>query len=88
MIAKALRAWVAETGPQSQSIAPGSPWENGCCASVNGKLRDECLGQEIFYALQEPQKFSGGPIRRDPRASLRGGTRPCAARPELPVMPA
>ena len=48
MIAKALRAWVAETGPQSQSIAPGSPWENGCCASVNGKLRDECLGQEIF----------------------------------------
>ena len=29
MIAKALRKWVAKMGPQIQSIAPGSPWENG-----------------------------------------------------------
>jgi hypothetical protein len=34
-------------------IEPGSPWEKGCCESFNGKLRDECLNQEIFYSLKE-----------------------------------
>ena len=43
MISKALRKWVAKTGPQIQYIAPGSPWENGYCESFNGKLKDECL---------------------------------------------
>jgi transposase InsO family protein len=55
MISKALRKWVAKTGPQIQYIAPGSPWENGYCESFNGKLRDECLRQEIFYSLKEAQ---------------------------------
>ena len=32
---------------------PGSPWENGYCASLNGKLREECLNGEIFYSLKE-----------------------------------
>ena len=36
-------------------IEPGSPWENGYCASFNGKLRDECLNGEIFYSLREAQ---------------------------------
>jgi transposase InsO family protein len=55
MISKALRKWVAKAGSQSQYIAPGSPWENGCCESFNGKLRDACLRQEIFYSLKEAQ---------------------------------
>ena len=55
MISKALRKWVAKTGPQIQYIAPGSPWENGYCESFNGKLKDECLRQEIFYSLKEAQ---------------------------------
>ncbi|GJE52366.1 hypothetical protein GOFOIKOB_5437 [Methylobacterium tardum] len=38
-----------------QYIAPGSPWENGSCESFNGKLRDECLRQEIFYSLKGAQ---------------------------------
>ncbi|WP_279596419.1 phage tail tip lysozyme [Methylobacterium sp. J-001] len=59
MIAKALRKWVAKTGPQIQYIAPGSPWENGYCESFNGKLRDECLRQEIFYSLKEAQIVIG-----------------------------
>jgi len=50
MIAKALRKWVAKTGSQVQYIAPGSPWKNGYCESFNGKLKDECLRQEIFYS--------------------------------------
>jgi len=55
MISKALRKWAAKAGPQVQSIAPGSPWENGYCESFNGKLRDECLRQEIFYSLKAAQ---------------------------------
>lgn len=46
---------VAQTGPQIEYIAPGSPWENGYCESYNGKFRDECLRQEIFYSLKEAQ---------------------------------
>ncbi len=36
LISKALRQWVAKTGPQIQYIAPGSPWENVYCESFNG----------------------------------------------------
>jgi transposase InsO family protein len=59
MITKALRKWVAKTGPQIQYIAPGSPWENGSCESFNGKLKDECLRQEIFYSLKEARTVMG-----------------------------
>ena len=55
MIAKALRKWVAKAGSQIQQIALGSPSENGYCEGFNGKLRVECLRQEIFYSLQEAQ---------------------------------
>ena len=34
-------------------IEPDSPWENGYCESVTGKLRDECLNGEIFCSLKE-----------------------------------
>ena len=40
-------------GSKTLYIEPGSPWENGYCESFNGKLRDECLNQEIFYSLKE-----------------------------------
>ncbi|MGF6252851.1 hypothetical protein ABID82_007257, partial [Methylobacterium sp. PvP062] len=33
--------------------------ENGYCESFNGKLRDECLRQEIFYSLKEAQIVIG-----------------------------
>ncbi|WCS22919.1 IS3 family transposase [Methylobacterium sp. NMS14P] len=55
MISKALRKWVAKAGAQIQYIARGSPQENGYCEIFNGKLRDECLRQEIFYSLKEAQ---------------------------------
>ena len=34
-------------------IERGSPWENGCIESFNGKLRDELLNREIFTTLTE-----------------------------------
>jgi transposase InsO family protein len=28
---------------------PGHPWENGFIESFNGKRRDECLNEEVFW---------------------------------------
>ena len=53
MTAKVVRSWLAGLGTKTLYIEPGSPWENGYCESFNGKLRDECLNQEIFYSLKE-----------------------------------
>jgi transposase InsO family protein len=55
MTAKIVRKWLANIGSKTLYIEPGSPWENGYCESFNGKLRDECLNQEIFYSLREAQ---------------------------------
>ena len=55
MTAKVVRGWLAKLGAKTLYIEPGSPWENGYCESFNGKLRDECLNQEIFYSLKEAQ---------------------------------
>jgi len=42
-------------GASTLYIEPGSPWENGYNESFNGKLRDACLNQELFYSLREAQ---------------------------------
>lgn len=52
-IAKRLRRWLADHQVGLLCIAPGSPWENGCNESFNGKLRDECLNLELFTSLRE-----------------------------------
>jgi transposase InsO family protein len=36
-------------------IEAGSPWENGFAESFHGKLRDECLNEEIFWSRAEAQ---------------------------------
>ena len=40
---------------QNLFIELGSPWENKCNESFNGKLRDELLNGEIFTSLEEAQ---------------------------------
>jgi len=55
MSAKVVREWLHQVGSKTLYIDPGSPWENGYNESFNGKLRDECLNQEIFYSLKEAQ---------------------------------
>ncbi len=47
MTAKVVRNWLTQVGAKTLFIEPGSPWENGCCESFNGKLRDELLNGEI-----------------------------------------
>ena len=55
MIAGKLRQWIKDVGAQTLFMEPGSPWENGCNESYNGKLRDALLNGEIFYTLKEAQ---------------------------------
>jgi len=54
-IAEHLRSWLAEAGLATIHITPGHPWENGYIESFNGKLRDECLNEEIFWNVQHAQ---------------------------------
>ena len=51
--AQAVRDWLQAVGVRTLYIEPGSPWENGCIESFNGKLRDELLNMEIFDTLGE-----------------------------------
>jgi len=51
--ARAVRQWLARMGRQTLFIEPGRPREKGYLESFNGKLRDELLTREIFYALRE-----------------------------------
>jgi putative transposase len=51
--AKAVRDWLKKVGVKTLYIEPGSPWENGCIESFNGKLRDELLNGEIFETFLE-----------------------------------
>jgi len=50
-IAKGVWQWLGRLGVGTLFIEPGSPWENGCIKSFNGKLRDELLNKEIFTTL-------------------------------------
>jgi len=52
-IAKAVRAFLAESGVETLYIEPGSPWQNGYSESFNSKLRDELLNGELFTSVLE-----------------------------------
>ena len=36
---------------------PGKPTDNGSVESFNGRLRDECLNQNIFVSLAEARRL-------------------------------
>lgn len=48
-LAARLRAWLERRGTATVHIEPGHPWENGYAESFNGKFRDECLNEEVFW---------------------------------------
>jgi len=54
-----VRRWLGTLNVRTLFIEPGSPWENGCVESFNGKLRDELLDGEISYTLVEAQVLVG-----------------------------
>ncbi len=47
-VAKAIKAWLAQSDVQTAYIEAGKPWQNGTNESFNGKFRDECLNLEWF----------------------------------------
>ncbi len=90
-IAKALRAWLAESGVKTLYIEPGSPWQNGFNESFNGKLRDELLNGELFTSLTEAkvvtEDYRSAYNHRRPHSSL-GYETPAAYAAKVGGLPA
>ena len=47
----ATHTWAYQYGVQLNFIRPGRPVENCYIESFNGRLRDECLNVDVFFAL-------------------------------------
>jgi putative transposase len=47
----AVLMWAQNNGIEWHYITPGKPTQNGYTESLNGKLRDECLNENIFGSL-------------------------------------
>ena len=74
----ALLKWCQEQGIRWDYIQPGKPYQNGYIESFNGKLRDECLNENIFVNLQEAKRLVEAwreeYNERRPHSSLNGKT--------------
>jgi putative transposase len=54
---RALDAWAYARGVTQQFIEPGKPVQNAYVESFNGKLRDECLNEHWFVALDRAREI-------------------------------
>ena len=52
-VSKAMESWAYQYRVDLDFIRPGRPVENGYIESFNGRLRDECLNVEVFFALAD-----------------------------------
>jgi putative transposase len=50
---KELDAWAHTHNVRLDFIRPGKPIDNGHIESFNGKMRDECLNQNVFLSLAD-----------------------------------
>lgn len=55
LTADALRDFCRFSGTGACYIEPGAPWQNAYVESLNARVRDEFLNQELFYTLPEAQ---------------------------------
>lgn len=83
LTSRAVLEWQNQTGIDWHYIAPGKPQQNGFVESFNGKLRDECLNEEVFDSLAHARRVLAR-WRHDynhhrPHSSL-GGLTPAARR--------
>ncbi len=73
---KAMDAWAYYFGVQLDFILPGRPVENSYIESFNGRLRDECLNVEVFFALVDVrdklERWRHDYNRVRPHSALRG----------------
>lgn len=47
-----MLAWSEEARIEWHYIAPGKPMQNAFIERFNGRLRDECLNEHLFYGLR------------------------------------
>lgn len=78
MTSHAILKWCQDTAIEWHYIAPGKPTQNAFVESFNGRLRDECLNENLFSNLAEARALIEA-WRRDynttrPHTSLRGLT--------------
>jgi len=48
-----MEQWTSQYCVRLEFIRPGKPTDNGYIESFNGRLRDECLNVEVFFALSD-----------------------------------
>ena len=48
--------WQQDRGVEWHYIAPGKPMQNGFVESFNGRLRDECLNEQVFLSLDDARR--------------------------------
>jgi len=76
----AVLQWSKEKMVNWEYIQPGKPYQNGTIESFNGKLRDECLNENLFIDIKktkeiiESWRLEYNEVR--PHSSLQGKT-PC-----------
>lgn len=83
LTSRAILDWQNRTGIAWHYIDPGKPQQNGFVESFNGRLRDECLNEEVFDSLVHARRILAH-WRHDynhirPHSSL-GGLAPVARR--------
>ncbi len=66
--------WCRLSGAQAAFIEAASLWQNPYVESLNGRLRDELLNQELFFTLLEVQLLAED-WRTDPMTLTRGGAK-------------
>lgn len=52
----AVLKWASDNVVEWQYIQPGKPQQNGRTESFNGKFRDECLNENLFFSLEQSRK--------------------------------
>lgn len=50
---KAVIEWAMKNGVALDFIDPGKPTQNAFIESFNGRFRDECLNQNLFFSLED-----------------------------------
>lgn len=74
----AILQWALEQGIDWQYIQPGKPMQNGHIESFNGKLRDECLNENLFFDLEQAraviERWRGDYNHNRPHSAIGGLT--------------
>ena len=81
--------WLKEREISWDYIQPGKPYQNGTIESFNGKLRDECLNENLFFDINQAKRiieaWSLDYNEERPHSSLQGKS-PCEKVRDLEIM--